>query len=97
MEGYPIYIGTASTLYCRRTKKKMIRIDIQLVDIRYTNLWTDQQAYSIRGRQLYRALFILLIGIDIDRPFHIPIGQTIGIDRHFHVPIGDSNVYRSAV
>ena len=97
MEGYSIYIGTASTLYCRRAKIIITRIDIQVVDIRYTNLWTDQQAYSIRGRQLCRALHLLLIAIDIDRPFDIPLDQTIGIDRHFHVAIGQSNRYRSTV
>ena len=75
----------------------IIRIDIQLIDIRYTNLWTDQQASSIHGRQLCRALYLLLIQIDIDRPFHIPIGQIICIDRHFYVPIGHSNRYRSTV
>ena len=75
-----------------------VRIDIQLIDIRYTNLWTDQQAYSMRGRQLRRALHLLLTSVDIDRPFHMPIGQTIGIDRHFlYVPIGHSNRYRSTV
>ena len=74
-----------------------IRIDIQLIDIRYTNLWTDQQAYSMRGRRLCRALHLHLIAIDIDRPFHMSIDQIIGIDRHFHVPIGHSNGYRSTV
>ena len=98
MKGYSIYIGTASTLYCRTAKIIIIiRIDIQLINIRYTNLWTDQQASSIRGRRLCRALYLLLIAIDIDRPFHIPIGQTVGIDRHFHVPIGHSDRYRSTV
>ena len=97
MEGYSFYIGPASALYCRRAKIIKMRIDVQLIDIRYTNLWTDQQAYSIRGRQLCRALYLLLFIADIDRPFHIPIGETIGIDRHFHVRIGHINRYRSTV
>ena len=74
MEGFSIYIGTASTLYFWGVKIIIIRIDIQLIDIRYTNSCTDQQAYSIRGKQLCRALYLLLIAIDTDRPFHIPIG-----------------------
>ena len=41
----------------------MIRIDIQLIDIRYTNLWTDQQAYIIRARQLCGDLYLLLMEI----------------------------------
>ena len=82
MEGYLIYTGTASTLYCRRAKINIIRIDIQ-----YTNLWTDQQAYSIRGRQLCRDSYLLLIAIDIDRPFHKPIITVIGIDRQCDITI----------
>ena len=75
-----------------------VRIDIQLIDIRYTNLGTDQQGYSIRGRRLLcRDLYLLLIAIDIDRPFHIPIGQIIGIDRHFRVPIGHSNRHQVSI
>ena len=42
------------------------------------------------NRLLYRALYLLVKAIDIDRQFDIPIGQTIGIDRQFHVPIGHS-------
>ena len=76
---------------CFRRAIIIVRIDIQLIDIRYINMWTDQQAYSIRGRQLCRALYLLLIAIDTDRPFHTHIGQTLGIDRHFHVPIGHNN------
>ena len=91
MEGYSIYIGTASTLYCRRATI-IIRIDIQLIDIRYTNLWTDQLEYSIHTGWTTVQGFILLIAIiDIDRPIRISIDQTIGIDRHFHVPIGHRN------
>ena len=80
--GYSIYTGTASTLYCRRAKIIIIRIDIQLIDIRYPNLWTHQQAYSIRGRHLLCRAIIPTAhsNIYIDRPFHIPIGQAIGID-----------------
>ena len=48
-------------------------------------------------RLLYRALYLLVKAIDIDRQFHIPIGQTIGIDRQFHVPIGHSKRYRLTV
>ena len=46
-------------------------------------------------RLLYRALYLRVKAIDIDRQFHIPIGHTIGIDRQFHVPIGHSIRYRS--
>ena len=47
---------------------------------------------GVFNRLLYRALYQ---AIDIDRQFHIPIGQTTGIDRQFNVPIGHSNRYRS--
>ena len=47
------------------------------------------------GRLLYRALYLLVKAIDIDRQFHIPIGQTVGIDRQFNVPIGHNIRYRS--
>ena len=36
---------------------------------------------GVFNRLLYRALYLLVKAIDIDRHFHIPIGQTIGIDR----------------
>ena len=63
----------------------------------YTNLWTDQQAYSIDyGKGFYTYWSKQWISID-NFTWHMPIGQTIGIDRQFHVPIGHSNKYRSTI
>ena len=52
---------------------------------------------GVFNRLLYRALYLLVKAIDIDRQFHIPIGQAIGIDRQFHVPIGHSNRFWSTM
>ena len=46
---------------------------------------------GVLNRLMYRALYLTVIAIDINRLFHTPVGQTIGIDRQFHVPIGHSN------
>ena len=66
--------------------------------IRLDRYYCLMEGYSMtsermRGTLLCRALYLLLIALDIDRQFHIPIGQTIGVDRHFHVPIGHSSTY----
>ena len=53
--------------------------------------------YSIPGRVLYWAWYLLVKAIDTHRQFHIPVGQTIGIDRQFHVPIGHRNRCRSTM
>ena len=65
------------------------------INIQYTNLWADPT--GVFNRLSYRALYLLVKAVDIDRQFHIPISQTIGIDRQFHVPIGHSNRYRSTM
>ena len=51
---------------------------------------------GVFNRLLYGALYLLVKATDLDRQFHIPIGQTIGIDRQ-NVPIGHSNRYRSII
>ena len=57
------------------------------IDIQYTNLWTDQQAYSIdccTGLYTYWSKQQM----PIDNFTYLLVKQQVGIDRQFHVPIG---------